>query len=418
MRSSMQYASTTSHPAAEPLFPDVGVLGLVPDDWDGLWQPRHYVLSRLAEFFRIVWMDPAPYWRHALGADHLRRLITGPAPVPSSAFRIYRPEPWLPLFFRPAALARLATTRRLRGAQRLLPRRDIRKTVLYLWRPHYDTALDLLPHDLSCYHIDDEYTFSTVEQPLDAREARLIARVDQVYIHSAALLEKKGHLNPHTWFVPNGVDYERYVVPYPEPRDLAGIPHPRIGYVGIVKRQLDFDLLLALATEQQDWSFVFVGPSADLRDDAVLAERLFRLPNVHRLGAKTVAQLPAYGQHLDVGMLCYRVDDYTKYIYPLKLHEYLAAGPPVVGTPIRALCDFGHVVGLARTTEEWSEAIARALSPAARSPEQIEARRRVAHRHDWKRLVAMIAGRICEGLGAPYRERFAEAKVGGGLSVP
>jgi hypothetical protein len=73
-------------------------------------------------------------------------------------------------------------------------------------------------------------------------------------------MEKKGHLNPNSSLAPNGVDYARYAVPWTEPADLGAIPRPRIGYVGIIKAQLDFDLLLTLARRHRDWSFVFVGP--------------------------------------------------------------------------------------------------------------------------------------------------------------
>jgi glycosyltransferase involved in cell wall biosynthesis len=116
--------------------------------------------------------------------------------------------------------------------------------------------------------------------------------------------------------------------------------------------------------------------------------------------------LPAYTQHLDVCMLCYEVNGYTKFIYPLKLHEYLASGRPVVGSPIRSLQDFAHIIRLAHTTDEWSQAIQDSLSPAACSAEQVEARRRVARQHDWGRLAALIAQTLCGRLGPAYLERF------------
>jgi hypothetical protein len=106
-------------------------------------------------------------------------------------------------------------------------------------------------------------------------------------------------------------------------------------------------------------------------------------------------------------MLCYEINGYTKFIYPLKLHEYLASGRPVVGSPIRSLQDFAHIIRLARTTDEWSQAIQDSLSPAACSAEHVEVRRRVARRHDWDRLVALLAQTLCSRLGPAYLERFA-----------
>jgi len=305
--------------------------------------------------------------------------------------------------YRPRALARWLTRARLRQAQRRLDHRSVRRTILYLWRPEFDYGLDVVPHDLSCYHIDDEYTFSEIEQPLSASERQLITRVDQVIIHSPALLEKKGHLNPHTTLVPNGVDFAAYAASAPEPSDLRDIPHPRIGYVGVIKVQLDFALIASLATRHPEWSFVFVGPM-HVEGEAVAS--LARQPNVHFLGGKPIGELPGYTQHLDVCAMYYALNDYTKFIYPLKLHEYLATGRPVIGTPIRSLQDFHHVISLARSTDEWSAAIQRALDPAVTTPAAVAARRSIAQEHDWDRLVATIARTLCKRLGPDELERF------------
>jgi hypothetical protein len=109
-----------------------------------------------------------------------------------------------------------------------------------------------------------------------------------------------------------------------------------------------------------------------------------------------------------VCILCYEVNGYTKFIYPLKLHEYLASGRPVVGSPIHTLQDFAHIIRLARTTDEWSQAIQDSLSPDACSAEQVEGRRHVARQHDWNRLVALLAQTLCNRLGPTYPERFEE----------
>jgi hypothetical protein len=110
---------------------------------------------------------------------------------------------------------------------------------------------------------------------------------------------------------------------------------------------------------------------------------------------------------MDVCLLPYKANDYTKYIYPLKLNEYLAGGKPIVGTAIRSLLDFAHVIKLASTQEEWSRALTESLAPEVVSIDQIEKRQNIARQVDWETLVHTIAGSRCARLGPPYKEQFA-----------
>lgn len=394
---------------SDPLFPDIGVVAFVPEAWGGPWLSRHQVLTRLSEYFHVVWEEPAGGWRRfGVGEKRPRDRTYRPKELPPG-FAVHQPERWLPQFDRPAWLACWIAVERGRRAADLLRRRGCKTVVFYLWRPHFDDVLNSDAYDVSCYHIVDEYSFSPIEQPLSNREVQLIKRVDQVFIHSPALLERKGHFNPNTRFVSNGVDYQAFATAQTEPADLRGIPHPRLGYVGSIKKQLDLRLLLDLATHHSEWSFVFVG---DLRTDALLVDQLCKLRNVHFLGHKPTEIACAYPQHMDVCLLPYVMNDYTKYIYPLKLHEYLAGGKPIVGRPIRSLLDFAHVIKLANTLEEWSQALADSLGPDAVSIDQIEKRRSIAKQVDWAILVYEIAGSICTRLGSPYIEQFAAQKLG------
>ena len=389
-----------------PLFPEIGVVAFVPEKWGGPWLSRHQVLTRLSKYFHVLWAEPAQSWRElVLGGGKTANGYPSLEMLPEG-FALYQPERWLPQFGRPAWLASWTAAERGRRATALLRQQGCKTIIFYLWRPYFNHVLESGSYELSCYHIVDEYSFSPTEQPLTNQEIQLMKRVDQVFIHSPALLERKGHFNPHTLFVPNGVNYRAFATPQAEPADLTGIPHPRLGYVGIIKTQLDFQLLIDLASRHPEWSFVFVGPRGKLGADAPLVDQLFELQNVHFLGHKPIEVACAYPQHMDVCLLPYKANDYTKYIYPLKLNEYLAGGKPIVGTPIRSLLDFSHVVKLASTQEEWSRALAESLAPDAVSIDQIEKRRSIAKQVDWKALVHTIAGSLCDRLGLPYRNQF------------
>jgi glycosyltransferase involved in cell wall biosynthesis len=397
----------TPRPGLAPLLPEVGVLALVPDTWHWQWQPRHQVMTRLARYFTVVWMNPAEDWRHALNAGNFS---AAPAltPIPSPGFLVHTSSPLLPVVYRPGWLAMGLLRKRLQRARDLLLARGCTKIVLYLWRPDFAEALDLLPVDLVCYHIDDEYSFSAVDVPIPDREARLIARAGQVFIHSPALLEKKGKINPYTTFAPNGVNFNSYAQVVPEPADIADIPHPRIGYSGHIKKQLDWPLLMHLTAAHPEWSFVFVGAANRHPEIVGYLDQLSRRHNVRFLGGKSVQELAAYPQHFDVCLMPYSRDDYTRYIYPLKLHEYLASGRPVVGTPIASLEPFRHVVRLPDTLDQWSAAITESLGPAANSSEQRAVRQTIARKHDWEILVRNIAETMASRLGLESSSKVAQ----------
>src|SRR3954469_18888485 len=149
----------------EPLLSDTGVLALVPDRWSDQWQPRHHVLSRLGRYFKVLWVNPAPHWR-GLPTEVRHRVWRNHEPTQHSGFTIYAPDLWLPRVGRSAWLDTLTWRLRLERARNTLLRQGCRRIVLYIWRPEFGMALDTLPFDLSCYHIDDEYSFSEIEQPL------------------------------------------------------------------------------------------------------------------------------------------------------------------------------------------------------------------------------------------------------------
>jgi glycosyltransferase involved in cell wall biosynthesis len=400
-------------PTAPPRVPEVGLLALPPDRWGGYWGSRHQVLTRLASWFHVVWVDPPREWRElwptrSLPAD------SGAAPIPEiPGFSRYSHPRWLPHFYRPEILARLTSRARWRQARRMLERRGCGAIVLDLWKPYFAPVLDDVPHDLSCYHITDEYTYSPVELPIDPLELSLISRVGQVFILSRSSWAKKAHLNAHSLRLGNGVDYAAFSEARPEPADLAAIPRPRIGYVGSLKEHLDFELLLELTGRHPEWSFVLVGPERYLGGKTAQLARLRALANVHWLGPQPLAGLPAYVQHMDACMLCYVVNGYTKFVSPLKLGEYLAAGRPTVGCALPEFEEFSGVISLARTSDEWSRALVSALEPGECAPQRVEARRSVARGRDWSLIVERIAGAICERLGPPYRQRFGAARAAG-----
>ena len=375
-----------------------GFIALVPHEWNDQWLGRAQVMSRIARRFHVVWCGPPHEWRNIP-----QRAVAGPTvqhPVAElPKLHTYRPEPWLPQVYRPRKLASHLLQRRLLHARSILEKQGCSHVVLSIRSPQYWNVLPVVGHDVSLYHINDEYSFARVQQPISSEERVLMSGVDEVFIHSPAVMARKGALCKSATLTPNGVDFDAFATPKPMPADLAAIPGPRIGYSGFLKTQLDWDLLFATAKQNPQWSFVFVGKALDQPGLADMLARIDALPNVHLLGAKSSRELAAYPQHFDVCMLPYCVDDYTKYIDPLKLSEYLASGSPAVGTPILPLQEVSSLVALATTPEEWRQAISAQLLPAANTAEARAKRQSWAKARTWDALVDTILNRVERHLG-------------------
>ena len=379
--------------------PRIGILSLAVDSWGTRWNSRHQVLTRLARQFPVVWVNPAPDWRRAATVGRWKTRERGIDGLPPN-FVVLDSSVLTPIVYRPRWLSNALLRSRLARARASLERRGCTHIVLYVWHVDYADAVSAVRTDLSVYHIYDEYSHSEHELPLDAAEERLVRSVGQVFTVSPTMQARKGVLNRHSTLISNGVDYEAFATPVREPLDLKSIPHPRLGYTGYIKKQIDWDMLLELAQRRPDWSFVFVGAKHVHPEIDSVLERLDALPNVHFLGEKPTSELSRYPQHFDVCLMPYRVNDYTKYIYPLKLHEYLATGRPVVSVPLPALRGSEHLVTIARGADEWEQAIGLELEPAAMDADRQRARRAEAQSHDWSAIADRIATVI--------RERIAE----------
>lgn len=299
----------------------------------------------------------------------------------------------------------------MRRAVSYLRKQGCQKLILYLWNPRFGPALDAFGWDLTCYHIDDEYTYSAVETPNSPEEVDILTRADQVFIHSNTLMEKKGSINPSTSHIPNGVSYSWFATPVPEPDDMAKIPHPRIGYVGFLKRQLNWELLRTLPAHHPEWSFVFVGGVVEHPEIIPILREMSERKNVFFLGSKHAQLAAKYPQHFDVCIMPYAMNDYTKYIYPLKLHEYLATGRPIVSMPLPAVKAFSQYVALAETEEEWLAALSDSLRQERVEPALREARQAVARDHDWDVLAGRVAKCFAERLGLNEAEAINKEKA-------
>ncbi|HTK31673.1 MAG TPA: glycosyltransferase [Candidatus Saccharimonadaceae bacterium] len=187
----------------------------------------------------------------------------------------------------------------------------------------------------------------------------------------------------------NGVEAAHFETDAPVPDDLARLPRPRIGYVGLLSHFLDFDALEAVRRARRGGTLVLIGPGSPATDEKVRA--LAAREGVAVLGPRPYAQIPAYFKGLDVGLIPFRAQDpFVQGINPNKVYQYLAAGLPVVTTPLLDL--------EARPPDLWFAADAasmvRAVEGALDAPADVSARRAWARQHDWNALAARMVGEI------------------------
>ena len=188
---------------------------------------------------------------------------------------------------------------------------------------------------LTVYDCMDELSaFDGAPMELLNEEQKLFARADVVFAGGESLYSVKRlqHRNVHLF--PSSIDREHFLSARDEahvdPTDQSSIPHPRIGFYGVLDERLDRELLRELAAENTEWHFVLVGPVVKIK-----AEDLPLANNIHYLGKKDYSELPAYLAGWDVAMLPFARNASTRFISPTKTPEYLAAGKPVVSTPIQ-----------------------------------------------------------------------------------
>ena len=216
--------------------------------------------------------------------------------------------------------------------------------------------------------MDELSAFANAPPALRQREAELLRRADVVLTGGHSLYEAKRDMHPNIHPLPSSVDTvhfarARAAERIAEPVDQALIPHPRLGFFGVIDERMDIDLIAAIAEARPDWQIVMLGPVVKI-DPATLP----RNTNIHWLGMKKYDELPAYLAGWDAALLPFARNASTRFISPTKTPEYLAAGKPVVSTSIRDVVrPYGELglVHIADTPDDFVAAVEACLGEAA-----------------------------------------------------
>lgn len=323
--------------------------------WDFVYQRPQHLLSRCARKRRVFFVEEPIFGNCSMRLD-VREADPG----------VHVVKPYLPEGLR-SEIAINAVMKDL--TRQLFLAHDINEYVFWYYTPMALRFTDHFNPVAAVYDCMDELSaFKGADSQLPALEKQLFRNVDLVFTGGQSLYEVKRNQHPSVYAFPSSIDASHFgkarkVVEDPE--DQAHIPHPRLGFFGVIDERFDVQLLDEVASKRPDWHFVIIGPVVKIDPDA-----LPKHANIHYLGGKQYSELPDYLAGWDIALLLFARNESTRFISPTKTPEYLAAGKPVISTSIRDVVrPYGelNLVEIADTSDELIQAAEKILSMENRS---------------------------------------------------
>lgn len=320
-------------------------------DWSGDPLSKTHLMRILARDNRVLWVNSIGYRAPTASKTDITRAFkklkaaTNSLSEPERNIFVLNPIA-IPVYGRPRIrdLNRALLRFQVKRAMRQL---GFQQPINFVFNPAAAVVAGALGEKQILYYCVDEYTeFSGVSSSsLAELEQQLLRQSDLVIVSAERLYQSKVKTNPRTVLIRHGVDFDHFRKALdPEtivPEEIRNLPHPVIGFFGLIADWVNLELMAEVAKRYPNGSMVLVGKATT--DTSVLEQ----VPNVHLLGRKPYASLPAYCKGFDVALMPFRINELTLNANPLKVREYLAAGLPVVSTAIPevevlGLCRIGH----------------------------------------------------------------------------
>jgi len=281
---------------------------------------------------------------------------------------------------------------------RKLKKLGLAPSILSIWRPFDLFFAGRMGETAACWHLFDEVCRfpgnKTFAEFIEEIERKNIKRAQLVFAASRKLYENKKDLHHDIHLIPNAGDFKMFnaalTEDLSEPKDLKDIPRPRIVLIGGLGWDMDYDLLAYIADSNTDWSVVLIGLVRSSGEEGV--RKVISRPNGFSLGYKPQPNLPAYLKYCDVGLMPYKIIGSIIDGYPLKMHEYLAAGLPVVSVPQPAVLPFSNIISITSDKEKFVHLIEREIEN--NSSGKIAERVKVARENSWEKRVEEMNTRI------------------------
>jgi asparagine synthase (glutamine-hydrolysing) len=365
------------------------------NDWDGDPLSKMHAMKLLARDNRVLWVNSIGNRRPTASARDLRRIrdkLLGAA----RGLQERHPNIWvlspLALPFYGSELVRAANGAMLRAqVLRAMEKLGFKRPVSWSFLPSSAPVSGTLGEDLVVYHCVDEFSAFSDAPGAEIRELerRLLAKADVVICSSQKLVDDKMKWNPNTHLVQHGVDLQHFAKACdpqtPVAEELRGLPGPVIGFWGLIADWVDLQLIRHVADAFSGGTVVLLGQAVtDLSP-------LQGARNVRILGRRPYAALPGYAKAFEVALMPFRVNELTLAANPLKVREYLAAGLPVVSTPIPeverlGLCRIGRDPD--EVVQQISAAISAGAGPSRERAEQVRGQGWEARVEEMARIVS------------------------------
>jgi uncharacterized SAM-binding protein YcdF (DUF218 family)/glycosyltransferase involved in cell wall biosynthesis len=401
-------------------------------DWDFIWQGHQEIMTRLAAaghrvlFIENTGVRPPRFSDLPRLTSRLRNWRRGTKGFREERHNLFIHSP----IVLPLPYSRIAQWLNQRILMRAINRwmRAIGATRPVVWTflptPLARNLIAAIDPALTIYYcIDDLASSSREARKIVKSEQALFASADLVFVTSEKLRQRAAQFGERVHLFPFAVNLAVFQKSRESregvPADLAALKRPVAGYVGGLHQWVDQDLLAAIAAKLPKINFALIGP------EQTDVSKLRSLPNVHLFGQRQHADLPRYVSGFDVGLVPYRITEYTANVYPTKLNEYLVMGIPVVATDLAEIRRFnsehGAIVNIAAGADGFADAVKNAVV-AVPLPSEVSRRIEVAESNSWERrleqMAALIDGELTQRRGRTtgweqrLRRLYSAAKAG------
>jgi len=287
--------------------------------WNFVYQRPQHLLSRFANYTRVFFVEE-PIFHDAQDKLHIDQIFPN----------IFIVVPHLRYGYNEHEVI----DEQKKMINNLISVYEINRYFSWYYTPMALPFTENLKPALLIYDCMDELSAFKFAPPiLKEREKRLLEKADVVFTGGYSIYEAKKNQHSNIFPFPSSIDKEHFSNARTikiDPSDQAQIPHPRFGFYGVIDERFDIEMISYAAKARPDWHFILLGPIIKI-DPASLPH----FSNIYYLGAKSYEELPHYLSGWDVTVIPFALNESTKYISPTKTPEYLAAGKPVISTPIK-----------------------------------------------------------------------------------